>query len=203
MTTKGEATKQHILERALELAGKIGLEGLSIGMLAEDLKLSKSGLFAHFQSKEALQLGVLDVAQAQFIDRVTKPGLTAPRGEPRVRALFEKWIAWGKLNPGGCIFINTAVEFDDIPGPIRDCAVRNQRDWQDVLVGVAKTAMSEGDFSSDADPEQFAFEVWGTMLAWHHMSRLLHDPKADKRAHAAFESLLDRCRASNRKKRHA
>lgn len=200
MTTKGELTKQSILEHALALAGKVGLEGLSIGRLAEDLGLSKSGLFAHFQSKEALQLGVLELAKREFVDRVVKPGLTSPRGEPRVRAVFEKWLAWGKANPGGCIFVNTSVEFDDIPGPIRDAAAQSQRDWQDVLSGVAKTAISEGDFDADLDPEQFAFEMWGTMLAWHHNARLLEDPKAEKRARAAFEALLTRCRAKSKKR---
>ena len=112
--TKGDDTRQHILTRAAGLATQIGLEGLSIGQLATDLGMSKSGLFAHFQSKQELQTQVVDFARERFLDTVVRPALAAPRGEPRVRALFERWIRWpleSKL-PGGCFFVAAATELD-------------------------------------------------------------------------------------------
>src|SRR3954470_4749744 len=117
---KGEATRQAILDHAAAQASRIGLRGLSIGQLAEELALSKSGLFAHFQSKEALQVQVLEHAAANFVDRVVRPALAAPRGIPRLRALFEGWLAWGDSQASGCIFVAAAAELDDQPGPARD-----------------------------------------------------------------------------------
>jgi AcrR family transcriptional regulator len=192
--TKGELTRQAILDHAVGLASQIGLEGLSIGRLAEDLGLSKSGLFAHFKSKEALQIQVLETAKQQFVDRVVKPGLTAPRGEPRLRALCERWLAWGRENPGGCLFVNASVEFDDRPGPVRDYMVQNQRDWLDLLAHTARTGVQEGHFDPNLDPEQLAYELYGIMLGWNHAERLLRDPKVGERTRTAFESLLDRFR---------
>jgi AcrR family transcriptional regulator len=192
--TKGELTRQAILEHATGLATKIGLEGLSIGRLAEDLKLSKSGLFAHFKSKETLQLQVLATARQQFVERVVKPGLTAPRGEPRLRAFFERWLTWGRENPGGCLFVNTAIEFDDRPGSVRESLVQDQRDWLDLLANSVRAGTQEGQFDPGLDAEQFAHELYGMMLGWHHAARLLHDPRADDRTRTAFEALLDRYR---------
>jgi len=193
-TTKGELTRQAILDHATGLAAQIGLEGLSIGRLAEDLKLSKSGLFAHFKSKEALQLQVLETARQQFVDRVVKPGLTAPRGEPRLRALFERWLAWGRGKPGGCLFVNTAIEFDDRPGPVRDWLVENQRDWLDMLANTVRSGAQEGRLDASLDPDQLAHELYGIMLGWTHAARLLRDPKVEDRTRIAFEALLDRYR---------
>jgi AcrR family transcriptional regulator len=194
VATRGDLTRQTILEHATGLATQIGLEGLSIGRLAEDLKLSKSGLFAHFRSKEALQLQVLETARQQFVERVIRPGLAAPRGETRLRALFEKWLAWGRENPGGCLFVNTAVEFDDRPGAVRDSLLRDQRDWLDLLANSVRAASQEGQFDPALDAEQFAHELYGVMLGWHHAARLLRDPRADERTRTAFEALLDRYR---------
>ncbi len=194
IATKGELTRQAILDHAVGLASQIGLEGLSIGRLAEDLKLSKSGLFGHFKSKEALQIQVLETAKQRFVERVVKPGLTAPRGEPRLRALVEGWIGWGRENLGGCLFANSAFEFDDRPGLVRDYMVQNQRDWLDLLANTARVAAQEGPFDPGLDPEQFAYEVYAIMLGWNHAARLLRDPKVNERAHIAFEALLDRSR---------
>ena len=112
--SKGAETRRAILDHALEVATKEGLEGLTIGRLAQDLQLSKSGLFAHFRGKEELLLQVLETARARFIEQVVKPGLAAPRGEPRVRALFESWLAWERSTalPGGCPFVAAAVELE-------------------------------------------------------------------------------------------
>lgn len=190
--SRGEVTRQMILEHAASLASKVGLEGLSIGRLAQDLELSKSGLFSHFQSKEALQLQVLEFAAARFVDNVVKPALAAPRGEPRLQAFFDHWMNWPKESrlPGGCFFVAAATELDDRPGIVRDRLVELQKDWLDLLASTVRTASSEGHLRPDVDPEQFAQDMYGIMLACHHAYRLLHDPKAGLRARTAFESLL-------------
>ena len=188
---KGDLTRQTILEHATLLASRVGIEGLTIGSLAEELDLSKSGLFAHFRSKEALQLQVVQFTIHRFIDVAVKPALRAARGEPRVRALFQHWLAWpGNAGLAGCPFVGLSTELDDRPGPMRDLVVRAQKDWLDMIANCFRTGITEGHFRSDADPEQFAFDLYGIMLAHHHAARLLHDPKADQRARTAFESLL-------------
>jgi AcrR family transcriptional regulator len=193
---KGELTRQHILGHATSLASKVGLSGLSIGILAEDLDLSKSGLIAHFQSKEGLQLQVLDWAAGLFVDKVLRPALQAPRGEPRVRALFENWMRWPKLSnlTGGCVFVAAAMELDDQPGPLRTRLVELQRDFMETIANTVRTGVAEGHFRSDADPEQLAQDLYGIMLACHHATRLLGDPKAPARAHRAFETLIEQLR---------
>jgi len=194
---KGEATRQAILERAAAQASRVGLEGLSIGALAEELGLSKSGLFAHFGSKEALQVQVLEHAAERFTRLVIEPALKAPRGERRVRALFERWMGWPRASgmPGGCFFIAVSTELDDRPGSARDALVKQQKDWLELLAGVVRTAIAERDFRKDVDPEQVAFELYGIMLVYHLAVRLLEDPEADARAHRALEETLARARA--------
>jgi AcrR family transcriptional regulator len=193
---KGELTRQAILEHATSLASRVGLEGLTIGRLADDLALSKSGLFAHFKSKQALQVQVLEFAAERFTEGVIRPALAAPRGEPRVRALFERWLEWGRTRlPGGCLFVAAATELDDQPGPGRDQLVRGQRDWLELIANCCRTAVAEGHFRKDMDPEQFAHDLYGVMLAWHHAARLLRDERAQERAHSAFEALVRAVRA--------
>ncbi|MGH7309242.1 MAG: TetR/AcrR family transcriptional regulator [Candidatus Rokuibacteriota bacterium] len=194
--SKGERTREAILTHALGLATRIGFEGLTIGRLAEDLRMSKSGLFAHFRSKEALQLEILRMAGWRMVETVVKPALAAPRGEPRVRALFEGWLAWEQSPnlPGGCPFMAASFELDDRPGPVRDFVVQSLRDWMDTMAGAARAAVQEGHFRADLDSEQFAHECHGIALAFVHASRLMDDPKAPTRAQDAFESLLARSR---------
>jgi len=187
---KGAETRQAILDRAVGLASAVGLEGLTIGRLAEEMELSKSGLFAHFRSKEALQVQTLEAAGAQFVEAVVKPALAVPRGEPRLRALFERWLAWDLARPGGCVFVAASIELDDQPGPARDVLVRLQKDWLDFLAGAVRGAVAERHFRKSVDPEQFAFQVYGTMLVSHHSSRLLRDAKAGERARRAFDGLV-------------
>jgi AcrR family transcriptional regulator len=193
---KGELTRQGILQHAAGLASSIGLDGLTIGRLADDLDLSKSGLFAHFGSKEGLQVQVLEHAAARFTEVVVRPALRAPRGEPRVRALFERWRRWPKESgmPGGCFFVQAAVELDDQPGPARDRLVQQQRDWLGLIATVVRGAVAEGHFGAEVDPDQFAHELHGLMLGWHHAARLLRDPRAEPRARTAFEALIARAR---------
>jgi AcrR family transcriptional regulator len=193
---KGELTRHAILERATALASRHGLEGVSIGQLAEGLGLSKSGLFAHFGSKEALQVEILRFAADRFVENVVRPALAQPRGEPRVRAIFERWIAWDRSHsvPGGCVFVAAASELDDRPGPARDELVRLQRDWLDSIAIAFRSGITEGHFRADCDAEQFAYDLYAVALGLHHARRLLRDPAADARARASVEALLKAAR---------
>lgn len=191
---KGEATRQAILARAFELAKTVGLSGLSIGRLAEDTGLSKSGLFAHFGSKEALEVAVVEEAARQFVAFVMAPALQKPRGEPRVRALFERWVEWGQ-RPGGCFFVAAVAELDDRPGPPRDALVQTCKDWLDTLATAARITVAEGHFRPDLDPDQFAFDVYGVMLGFHTYHKFLRAPDALARARASLERLLASARA--------
>lgn len=195
--SKGAATRQAILERALELSSVVGLEGVSIGRLADEMELSKSGLFAHFGSKESLQIGVLEAAAARFVDTVVRPALKAPRGEPRVRALMDRWIEWAGALPGGCVFVNAAVELDDRPGPVRDTLVRQQQDWVDVIATSVRAAVANGDFRPTLDAVRFAQEMYGLALAHYHFARLLGDAGSEARTRASFDELVARARASS------
>jgi AcrR family transcriptional regulator len=194
---KGEATREAILDKALSMATQTGLEGLTMGSLAKEVNLSKSGLFAHFQSKEQLQMDVLETAVARFIETVMAPALRERRGEPRVWALFESWLRWEDASflPGGCPFVAMATELDDKPGPIRDRLVSYQRDWLQSLATSARIAMEEKHFRADLDPDQFAFNLYAIILSYHYYSRLLRDPEALTRVRKAFDSLLASSRA--------
>ena len=167
----------------------MGLSGLTIGSLAEQAQLSKSGLFGHFRSKEALQLQVLERAREHFEQAVGRPVLRTPRGEPRVRELVDRWLRWD-AEPGGCPFVAAATEFDDQPGVVRDRLVRDQRDMLDMIATIFRTGIAEGQFRVDADPDQFAQDLYGVMLACHHATRLLGDGQAEQRARRAVEALL-------------
>lgn len=185
--SKGEDTREAILDAAGKLAGHVGLDGMTIGALATGTGLSKSGLYAHFKSKESLQLAVLEHTRARFVAEVIAPSLTAPRGEPRVWAVFDNWLKWD-AQPGGCLFVAASSELDDQPGPVRDQLVRNQRDWRDTLAQVFRGGVTDGRF--DGDPDQFAFDLDGVMLSCHVSSRLLGEPMAETRARRSLEALL-------------
>jgi AcrR family transcriptional regulator len=187
--SKGDETRTAVLDCAVEVVRRVGLSGLTIGSLAEQAELSKSGLFGHFRSKEALQLQVLEHARARFEEAVARPTLRMPRGEPRLRELFERWLRWGAL-PGGCPFVAAATEFDDRPGAVRDRLVRDERDLFDMIATVFRSGIAEGHLRDDADPDQFAQDFYGVVLARHHTLRLLGDEQADTRARRAFEALL-------------
>ena len=193
---KGDETKEAILDEALSLASRVGFTGLTIGQLAEQTGMSKSGLFAHFQSKEQLQLQTLAHARRKFVDVTVRPALAVSRGEKRLRELFEGWLRWeSEIVPGGCIFVTGSIEFDDQPGPMRDALVADQRDWVDAIATIAETGVAEGDFREDTDPRQIAFEIQSLTLGYHHFTRLLADEQAESRVRTAFEAILDRARA--------
>jgi AcrR family transcriptional regulator len=189
---KGEKTREVILDRALRMASELGLEGITIGRLADELDLSKSGLFAHFSSKENLQVETLDRAAERFTEVVVRPALAAPAGEPRLRALFEGWLDWPKRvrQPGGCIFAAAAAELDDRPGPARDRLVELQREWLATIERVVLRAKELGHLGEHVDPAQLAFELLGITLSLNYHARLLRDPRARGRAMAAFERLV-------------
>jgi AcrR family transcriptional regulator len=188
---KGQQTRAAILEAALGLASHMGLEGLSIGALAEVTQMSKSGVFAHFGSREELQISVIREYHARFEDEVFFPAILAPRGLPRLRALFERWIHRVALEiDSGCIYISGAVEFDDRPGPVRDALASMVRDWQAALEKAVRLAVAEGHLPADTDPLQAVFEIHGLILALHHDARFLRNPGVLDRARAGFDRVV-------------
>jgi AcrR family transcriptional regulator len=183
-------TRQAVIDEAIEIAGRLGLAGLTIGTLATRLEMSKSGLYAHFRSKEAMQSQVLATAAERFIDDVIRPALAAPRGEARVRTLFERWLVTSSSGADGCLFVSAATEFDDQPGPVRDQLVRYHWDLVDALAQMYRSGAKDGQFSEDVEPEQFAHDLHGLMLAHFHACRLLRDPAAEDRTRYSFERLM-------------
>ena len=189
---KGEQTRQAIVDEAFSLASQIGVSGLSIGVLAERRRMSKSGLFAHFGSKEELQLAVLRESQERFADAVLRPALSEPRGLPRLRAVFLNWLDWTRTAnlPGGCVINCAAAEFDDQPGPLRDEVRRALLALRQTLTTLVARAVEVGDLRADTDVQQFVFEVSGIYQATHQARRMLDDPEAARRAQAAFDRLV-------------
>lgn len=199
--TKGKTTRHAIIRMALVQAMEVGLEGLSLGVLATSLGLSKSGLFAHFKSKEALQLAVLEEAIDTFTEKVVTPAMTKPRGEPRVRALLEGKLAWFENNGfgKGCFFAVLEQEYDDRPGVILDRLIQSQRDWHGALVTAASLAIREQHFATDTDPEQVAFELEGIDGAFRRSQKLLGDASARVRAMRAYERLVEDAKPGRRR----
>jgi AcrR family transcriptional regulator len=191
--SKGIDTRARILDTAFRLAARDGLEGLSLAGLANQLGLSKSGLFAHFKSKEELQLEMLRTGSLRFVEAVLLPAFQRPRGLPRIRHLFENWLHWASdpSLPGGCVFVAAAAELDDREGAVRDYVEEQQGDLVRALARSASIAVEEGHFRKDLDVEQFAFDLLGIYLVFHHARRLLRDPKAARRARNAFARLLE------------
>lgn len=190
---KGQQTKAAIVEAALGLATQIGLEGLSIGALAEVMQMSKSGVFAHFGSREELQISVVREYHTRFEEEVFFPALAAPRGLPRLRALFENWMKRTSVEiDSGCIYISGAVEFDDRAGPVRDALVSSVTTWQDALKRAIEMAVDEGHFAPGTQAAQVAFETHGLILALHYEARFLRSPGCLERAWRGFDAILER-----------
>ena len=187
---KGEATRGAVLSTALELASEHGLAGVTIGRLADTCGMSKSGLFAHFSSKQKLEVEILREAINRFVVKVVSPALKAKRGQPRVEALFERWMAWVDELPGGCIFAAASVELDDKPGPARDVLVESQKDWLETIATAARIAVDEGHFRADLDAKQFAHEIYCLGFGHHSLWRLVRGPEFEERTRRAFERLL-------------
>jgi AcrR family transcriptional regulator len=188
---KGQQTRATILEAALGLASSMGLEGLSIGALAEVTQMSKSGVFAHFGSREELQISVIREYHAKFEEEVFFPAVREARGLPRLRALFERWVKRVSVElDSGCIYISGAVEFDDRPGPVRDALATMVQAWHTALEKAIRIAIDEGQLRPDTDPLQMLFEIHGLILALHHDARFLRNPGSVERARLGFERLL-------------
>lgn len=189
---KASLTRQRILQEGLAVASLAGFEGLTFGDLAERTQLSKSGLFAHFRSRDDLQAQILEEAQVVFQQSVIEPALQAPQGLPRLRSLFSLWVGWAPRSglPGGCPFVAAAVEVDDREGQLRDHVEQGQLRWFDLFTSIVKETIACGQLSRHTDPHQFTWEAFGIYLVYHFTSRLMRDQHAEKRAHKAFERLL-------------
>lgn len=193
---KGELTRAAILDTALDLASRNGLEGLTIGLLAERMHMSKSGVFAHFGSREDLQIAVLKLYHQQFEREVFAPSMHEARGLPRLQGLFARWIKRVTVEiASGCIYISGAVEYDDRPGPIRDALVGMVLTWQNVLLRCVRQATDIGNLRADTDPQQLVFDMYGLVLALHHDARFIKRAGSVERAAAGFERLLGSYRA--------
>ncbi len=188
---KGQQTRAAILEAALAQASHMGLEGLSIGALAELTQMSKSGVFAHFGSREELQIAVIREYHTRFEDEVFFPAVREQRGLPRLRALFDRWVKRVSIElDSGCIYISGAVEFDDRPGPVRDALASMVRDWQAALERAIRQSIEAGHLRGDTDTLQMLFEVHGLILALHHDARFLRLPGAVERARKGFDRIV-------------
>ena len=191
---KGIKTREMILDVALKTVSRVGIEGLSIGDLAKEVGMSKSGLFAHFGGKDQLQLAVLELATTKFVDHVLRPAFTAPRGEARIKAVFKNWLE--HLNdedelPGGSVLIAASIELDDRPGVLRNFVQKAQKDLISNIEKAARMAVEENDFRRSLDVEQFAWTLYSFVLGYHHFKRLLDDPKAELHLKRSFRGLLE------------
>lgn len=192
-------TRALILDAALRIVSREGLEGLTIGDLAKSVGMSKSGLFAHFGGKDQLQLSVLELVRDLFVDTVMRPAFKAPRGLPRVEALFENWLH--HLNdsenlPAGQILIAASIELDDRPGALRDFVQKVQKDLIANIEKAARLAVEEKHLRSELNIELFAWSLYSFVLGYHHFKRMLEDPKAALHLRQSFNELIAVSRAS-------
>ena len=188
---KGQQTKAAIVDAALGLATQIGLEGLSIGALAEVMQMSKSGVFAHFGSREELQISVIREYHQRFELEVFFPSMQENRGLPRLRALFQNWMQRTSAEiDSGCLYISGAAEFDDRPGPVRDALASSVKTWLAAVHRAVVQARDEQHLSKDMDAAQMVFEIHGLILALHYEARFLKSAKSLNRAKQGFEQIL-------------
>jgi AcrR family transcriptional regulator len=191
--TKMESTHGRILWRGLEIMSERGLGGVSLGGLADRSGMSKSGLFAHFRSKEELQVELLRAAEAALRREVVDPIADGPEGLPKLRALMGRWLGWAARSglPGGCPLYGAAFELDDAQeGPVRDFLMKSKGEWTEMLEGMANKAVELGHLREDLDAVQFVWQLEGIYLSHHVSQRLMRDPEADARALTAFDELV-------------
>lgn len=190
---KGEQTRAAIIDAALDQAARDGLEGLTIGSLAERMRMSKSGVFAHFGSREDLQIAVLKEYERRFAADVLAASLDAPRGLARLTAMLGRWIekSTREAERGGCLWISGAAEYDDRPGAVRDELVAMVRAWKDALSRAIRLSIETGELRTDADVSEMIFDIYGVILVLHHDSRLLASPSAGERARRAITRVID------------
>ena len=194
---KGQQTKTAIVDVALSLATQMGLEGLTIGAVAEIAGMSKSGVFAHFGSREELQISVIREYHHRFEQEVFYPVLLLARGLPRLRALFANWRQRTSAEiDSGCLYISGAAEFDDRPGPVRDALASSVQTWMAALHRAVRLSVEQGDLAEQTDAAQMAFEIHGLILACHYEARFLKSKAALGLAQRSFEHILQRYGAS-------
>ena len=181
---KGARTRESILRVAVDLASVEGLEGLTIGRLAEELKMSKSGLFAHFGSKEDLQLATVEMARQIFVERIVRPALVLPEGLPRFLGLCEGWLdhVKSRVFKGGCFFTAASFEFDSRSGPVRDAIASTMRTWLDTLTRAIEGAQKARHIKPSIDAHKFAFEIYSLAMGANWALQLLDDKDAMAKA---------------------
>ncbi len=195
--TKGEETRAAILDAAVRMAATDGFAALTIGVLAEKTGLSKSGLFAHFGSKEDLQIATLDEATRRYNEVAFVPTLRAPRGLKRLEALAENWLLWIERSElKACPMMAALAEFDDQPGAVRDALVQHMQRMNDEIIRAVQMTIDAGEFMPQTDAAQFAFEMFGIVATCYRSRSLFLDPQANDRARVAFRRLVASCRAS-------
>jgi AcrR family transcriptional regulator len=188
------STRERILHQGLTLMSQAGLSGVTLGVLADQVGMSKSGLFAHFHSKDEVQVGLLQYMAEFAAARVVAPAMQLEEGLPRLRALVTNWFGWAQRAglPGGCPVAAGLFEFDDIEGPVRDKIVQMESDWRELLLAILEQAVDRGHLRRDLDRDQFVWELCGIYLSHHAAHRFLRSKDADQRARIAFEALLER-----------
>jgi len=188
---KGQQTRAAIVTAALEQAARTGLEGLTIGALAEQMHMSKSGVFAHFGSREDLQIAVLKAYESRFIEEILKPSLVRPRGLPRLLAIISQWLERTVIEAAlGCIWISSASEYDDRPGAVRDELVSMVQGWQQEISRAVGQSIEAGHLRPDTDVDDVVFGLYGVILVLHHDARLMRSAQALPRARRAIGTLL-------------
>jgi AcrR family transcriptional regulator len=199
---KGERTRQSILDRAVDIASVEGLEGLTIGRLADEMGMSKSGLFAHFGSKEDLQLATIAAAGERFIEETFRPALAAQRGYPRLMAICRGWLSYIRRDvfPGGCFFAAASFEFDSRPGPVRDAIAKAMDDWMAAIEKAIMMAKDEGHLDASADAKQLAFEFNSLFFGANFSYQMRNDKRALDRAMKGIEDRLETFRTTPRRR---
>lgn len=189
---KRERTHQKLLRHGLELISTDGFAGATLGELADRAQLSKSGVFAHFGSSQALQLELLSAATDLARREVIEPAMQAPPGLPRLRRLFDRWLGWAPRSglPGGCPFVTATAEFDDVEGEVRDYLVETLQGLIGVFQIVIHEAVAEGQLDPEVDAKALAWQIFGLYNMHHTMQRLMNDPDADAVALQGFETLI-------------
>jgi AcrR family transcriptional regulator len=203
MGTKASATRERILQQGLELMSREGMSGVTLGQMADRVGMSKSGLFAHFRSKDEVQIGLLEHMGRVAASHVIEPAMAAPEGLPRLEALVGLWFGWSEKAglPGGCPVAAAMFELDDVESPVRDKVAAMEAEWRGLLEGLVRAAVDLGHLRPDLDVEQFVWELCGIYLSHHVSHRFLRRPDADSRAWTAFEALRERATPSKPRRR--
>lgn len=203
MGSKASATRERILRQGLELMSQEGMSGVTIGQMADRVGMSKSGLFAHFRSKDEVQIGLLEHMARVAASHVIEPAMAAPEGLPRLESLVRHWLGWSQKAglPGGCPVAAAMFELDDVESPVRDKVVAMEAEWRGLLEHLVRQAVGLGHLRDDLDVEQFVWELCGIYLSHHVSHRFIRRPDADSRAWTAFESLLERAKPGKTRRR--